>query len=87
MPPGIRHLVVTPENTLTAGRHFFPPLALPRALSAMIITLFEENTTNAMHSKALTALQAFASWWHGAVKRPFRGSLGMSNSLFNVYIY
>jgi hypothetical protein len=71
MQPGTLHFVLTTENTLVSGQHFFTPATLARSVCSYVVTLFAEHfVTNAKHECFLSAMQAFATWWARAIDNP-----------------
>jgi hypothetical protein len=69
MQPGTLHFVLTTENTIVAGQHFFTPATLARSLCSHVVSLFGDTVvTNATHECFLSTMQSFASWWFASMK-------------------
>ena len=68
MPPGTLHFVITKEDSIVYGEHFFEAGLLHRSLCSHVVTMFGLllSVSNASHACFLSVLQGFSSWWWAA---------------------
>ena len=64
MRPGTPHYVVTPENAITWGRHFYASSSMQDTVLGVVQTfVMDYGLTNALHDKSRTLLRRMMAMW------------------------